>query len=72
MDPYIEMFNVPYIQQQSQQQHHQNQILEVQKCAKALYDFFDGIDKIEPNYRQMANVEFSAIIYNYFHKHGAM
>lgn len=51
MNPYINMFNVPYIQQQAQQQYHQSQIQEVQKCAKALHDFLEGIDKIEPNYQ---------------------
>lgn len=70
MNPYINMFNVPYIQQQAQQQHHQSQLMEVEKCAKALHDFFEGIDKIEPNYRQMASVEFCSIICEYFYKHG--
>ena len=70
MNPYIEMFNYQYIQQQAQQAHHVSQVLEVQKTAKALRDFCDGIDKIEPGYQQMASAEFSAIILEYFHKHG--
>ena len=57
MNPYIDMFNYQYIQQQAQQ-HHISQVLEVQKCAKALHDFLDGIDKIEPNYQQAASAEF--------------
>ena len=69
MNPYIEMFNYQYIQQQARQ-HHLDQVTEVQKCTKALYDFFDGIDKIEPSYQQMAREEFSAIILAYFRKHG--
>ena len=70
MNPYIDMFNYQYIQQQAQQQHHVDQVHEVQKCAKALHDFLDSIDKIEPGYQQMASSEFSAIILDYFHKHG--
>ena len=54
MNPYIDMFNYQYIQQQAQQ-HHISQVLEVQKCAKALHDFLDGIDKIEPNKQQVRN-----------------
>ena len=42
MNPYIEMFNYQYIQQQARQ-HHLDQMTEVQKCSKALHDFFDGI-----------------------------
>lgn len=70
MTTYINLFNVPYIQQQATQQHHQSQIQEVQKCAKALHDFLEGIDKIEPNYQNMASAEFSAIVLDYLHKHG--
>lgn len=72
MNPYINMFNVPYIQVQAQQQHHQSQILEIQKCAKALHDFLEGIDIIEPNYQNIASAEFSTIILNYCQKHGVI
>lgn len=71
MNPYIDMFNYQYIQQQAKQ-HHLDQVTEVQKCAKALYDFFDGIDKIEPSYQQMASEGFSAIILAYLRKHGVI
>lgn len=70
MNPYVNIFNVPYIQQQAQQQYHKSQMEEVNKCVKALHDFFDGIDKIEPSYQKMASVEFSAIVFEYLHKHG--
>lgn len=46
MNHYIDMFNYQYIQQQAQQ-HHISQVLEVQKCAKALHDFLDGIDILD-------------------------
>lgn len=68
MNPYIDMFNYQYIQQQAQQ-HYISQVLEVQKCAKALHDFLDGIDKIEPNYQQAAGAEFCSILLDYFRKH---
>lgn len=69
MHSYIDLFNHQYIQQQAQQQHHNNQVVEIQKCAKALHDFLDGIDKIEPGYQQIASTEFSAIILEYIRKH---
>lgn len=69
MYSYSDLFNYQYIQQQAQQQHHNNQVVEIQKCAKALLDFLDGIDKIEPSYQQMASAEFSAIILEYIRKH---
>lgn len=68
MNPYIDMFNYQYIQQQAQQ-HHNNQLMEVQKCAKALHDFLDGIDKIEPNYQKAASAEFCSILLDYVRKH---
>lgn len=71
MNPYIDMFNYQYIQQQAQQ-HHFSQVMEVQKCAKALRDFLDGIDRIEPNYQKAASAEFSSIILEYSHKHGPL
>lgn len=72
MNPYINMFNVPYIQQQAQQEHHQSQLREVQNCAKALHDFLEGIDKIEPGYQNMASAEFSMIVWEYLHQHGVI
>lgn len=68
MYSYSDLFNYQYIQQQAQQ-HHNNQVVEIQKCAKALRDFLDSIDKIEPSYQQMASAEFSAIILEYIRKH---
>lgn len=68
MNPYINMFNYPYIQQQAQL-HHINQVIEIQKCANALKDFLDGVDKIEPDYQQAASEEFCSIILSYISKH---
>ncbi len=68
MNPYIDMFNYQYIQQQAQQ-HHISQVMEVQKCAKALHDFLNGLDKIEPNYQQTASAEFCSILLDYVRKH---
>ena len=68
MNPVIEIFNYQYVQQQAQQ-HHINQVYEVQKCSKALKDFLDGVDKIDPAYQKMASETFCAIILDYIGKH---
>ncbi len=71
MNPIFEMFNNAYIQQQAmqQQQNHINQVIEVQKSAKALKDFLEGTDKILPEYQQMATAEYCAVLYEYMRKH---
>ena len=47
----------------------QQQVKQVQDTAKALSDFLDGCDKIEPAYQQQATAEFCAVIAAYFNKH---
>lgn len=71
MNPFYEIFNRQYIQQQAslQQQNHVSQVMEVQKSAKALRDFLDSSDKIQPAYQQMASAEYCAILCDYFRKH---
>ena len=71
MNPLIDIFNYQYIQQQAQE-HHFSQIFEVQKSVKALKDFLESFDKIEPNYHQLANSEYCAILLEYFRKHGVI
>ncbi|MBR5113858.1 MAG: hypothetical protein IK101_01015 [Oscillospiraceae bacterium] len=68
MNPILDIFNYQYIQQQAQR-HHLDQLSEVMKAANALKDYLDGIDKIEPAYRQTANEAFCAIILDYIGKH---
>ena len=68
MNPVLDIFNYQYVQQQAQQ-HHINQLFEVQKCTKALKDFLDGIDKIEPAYQIMASETFCTIILDYIASH---
>ena len=46
-----------------------SQVKQVQDTAKALSDFLDGYDKIEPAYQQQAMAEFCAVIAAYFNKH---
>ena len=65
---YMDMFNYQFIQQQAQV-HHCSQVLEIQKCAKSLRDFLDGLERIDLNYQNAANAEFCAIILDYFRKH---
>jgi hypothetical protein len=71
MDSIYNIFNQQYIQQQAmlQQQNHIDQINEVQKSKKALKDFLDSADKIQPEYRQIANNEYCAILCDYLMKH---
>lgn len=70
MNPLYEIFNQQYIQRQAaQQQNHINQVFEVQKSAKALKDFLEGADNIQPAYQQMANYEYCAVLYDYIKKH---
>lgn len=68
MNPFNNIWNYDYIQQQAQQ-HHYAQVKQVQDTAKALYDFLDGYDKIEPAYQQQAMNEFCAILFDYFNNH---
>lgn len=71
MNPFYEIFNRQYIQQQAilQQQNHISQVMEVQKSAKALKDFLDSSDKIQPAYQQMATSEYCAILCDYLREH---
>ena len=65
-----DILNRQYIEQQAQQQQeHINQVIEVQKSAKALKDFLDGTEKIRPEYQQMAKAEYCAVLYDYMRKH---
>jgi|GEM_PF-938105 len=73
MNPLYEILNRQYIQQQAaQQQNHINQVFEVQNSAKALKDFLDGADNIQPAYRQMANAEYCAVLYEYLRRHNML
>lgn len=69
MNQFYNIWNYNYIQQQAQMQHHFSQVKQVQDTAKALYDFLDGCDKIEPAYQQQAMAEFCGAIAAYLDKH---
>ena len=72
MNPLYEILNRSYIQQQAllqQKQNHIGQIIEVQKSAKALKDFLDSSDRIQPAYQQMATEQYCAILCDYLRKH---
>lgn len=69
MNPLNNIWNYDYIQQQAQMNHHNAQVRQVQDTAKALYDFLDGCDKIEPAYQQQAIAEFCGAIAAYLGKH---
>lgn len=69
MNPFYNIWNYDYIQQQAQMQHHFSQVKQVQDTAKALSDFLDGCDKIDPAYQQQAMAEFCAVIAVYYRHH---
>ena len=69
MNQFYNIWNHDYIQQQAQTEHHYSQIKQVQDTVKALNDFLDGLDKIEPAYQNVANVEFCSILAAYFNRH---
>lgn len=71
MNQFYNIWNHDYIQQQAQAQmeHHFSQVKQVQDTAKALNDFLDGLDKIEPAYQNGANAEFCSILAAYFNRH---
>lgn len=64
MNSIYEMFNQQYIQQQAQEKHF-TQIAKVQQSANKLKDFLDSLDRIEPEYRNGASLEFCAVVYKY-------
>ncbi len=69
MNPINSIWNYDYIHQQAQMEHHFAQVKQVQDTAKALKDFLDGCDKIEPAYQHDANIEFCTILCAYMNKH---
>ena len=69
MNQFYNIWNYDYIQQQAQTNHHNAQVKQVQDTAKALSDFLDGLDKIEPAYQQQATAEFCGVIAAYLDKH---
>ncbi len=70
MNPLYNIWDDEYIRQQAQQQqHHFEQVKQVQDTSKALKDFLDGCDKIELNYQDIASAEFCAVIYDYISRH---
>lgn len=69
MNPIHSIWNYDYIMQQRAQQHHFEQIKQVQDTVKALRDFLDGVDKIEPPYQSGANAEICAVLAEHIRKH---
>ena len=61
--------NPLYNTQQTQREHHFSQVKLVQDTAKALHDFLDGYDKIEPAYQDTMKKEILSIFANYCIRH---
>lgn len=70
MNSIYNIWNYDYIQQEAQRCHDFEQAKQVQDTVKALYDFLDGMDRIEPRYQEYANLEICGVICNYLRKHG--
>lgn len=68
MNPLYNIWNYDYIQQM-QQQHHLEQVKQVQDTVKALRDFLDGMDRIEPPYQEAATREICAVLIQYMNRH---
>lgn len=69
MNPLYNIWNYDYIQQMQQQQHHWEQVKQVQDTVKALRDFLNGMDRIEPPYQNGATAEICAVLIEYMNKH---
>ena len=65
MNPFYEIFNQQYIQQQAQQ-YHRSQVWQVQESIHKLKDFLDSLDKIDPPYRAAASQEICAVLFDHF------
>lgn len=65
MNPFYELFNQQYIQQQAQQ-YHMSQVWQVQQSTHKLKDFLDSLDEIDLPYQDVARQEFCAVLFNYF------
>lgn len=59
---------VPFIKKENIEQ--PRATYEVQKSVKALRDFLNSADNIEPAYQQMASTEYCPVMIEYFRKHG--
>lgn len=65
------LFNMDYIQQQSQQQYHINQQVQVLETAKKLKDFLDSCDKVDEAYKSALLAHCSAVLIDYAQKHNS-
>jgi len=66
MNSIFQMFNDDYIQEQARkaQKAQQEQVENILKSAEKLKDFFDSVEKIEPEYMPDAMTVFCMIIAN--------
>lgn len=71
MNPFYEIFNQQYIQEQAQQ-YHRGQVWQVKQSTHKLKDFLDSLDKIDPPYQDVARQEFCAVLFDFFVKQANM
>lgn len=60
------------LRQQQLQQHHNDQVCKIIKCANKLDDFLKSTDEIEPEYQQLAFEQFCLVIGNHMRQHGSL
>lgn len=71
-NPLYGIFNQSYIQEQLQKQHHNDQVMKALDCAKKLDDFMESMDKVEPEYQQLALSQCCLVLDQHMKKRGGM
>ena len=70
MNPFYDLWNINYIQQQAaEHQHHLEQEFQVSLTTKKLQDFLNSWDSLEPNYQSQAVTDCCIILLDYLSKH---
>lgn len=70
MNPFYNIWNYDYIQQQAQQQYHQSQVQQVIETAHKLQDYLDSVDKVDSAYQGALTSACCAVLADYAKKHG--
>lgn len=69
-NPVYGIFNQSYIQEQLRVQHHNDQVMKSIDCAKKLDDFMESMEKVEPEYQQLALSQCCLVLEKYMKRHG--
>lgn len=66
------IFNQPFIEAQSEQQHQNDQVIKLLDSANKLKDFLESTDKVEPDYQSAALKQYCIVITDYMKMHGML